>query len=336
MACGQNRRSFLKRAGLVASALTLGGAGGACSKERKPAGVKTSSSRVAVGQDHGVRKAQNLDGNRISSLLNHTLKDAFGAPDAVTGLRSLLNDGDVVGLKLNCLAGEPLSPTRELVDGLIGILERAGVGKDRIILFERSERDLTKGGFDLRHRAGGLRVIGHDSPGFGYEQEVRSSGMVGSCLSRILTRGIDVLINVGVLKDHNLAGVSAGMKNLFGLIHNPNRYHDDNCDPFVADVLGFPVVRRKLKLTVIDALTAQCQGGPAWMPDFAWRFDGLMASTDPVALDRVAWQLIEAQRKAKSLPSLVEAKRPPKWIATAAARGLGQADPQKFKLLRRG
>jgi uncharacterized protein (DUF362 family) len=133
-----------------------------------------------------------------------------------------------------------------------------------------------------------------------------------------------------------LAGVSAGMKNLFGLIHNPNRYHDDNCDPFVADVLGFPVVRRKLKLTVIDALTAQCQGGPAWMPDFAWRFDGLMASTDPVALDKVAWQLIEAQRKAKSLPSLVEAKRPPKWIATAAARGLGQADPQKFKLLRRG
>ena len=42
----------------------------------------------------------------------------------------------------------------------------------------------------------------------------------------------------GVVKDHDLAGVSAGLKNWYGVIHNPNKYHDSCCDPYVADVVA--------------------------------------------------------------------------------------------------
>jgi len=136
-----------------------------------------------------------------------------------------------------------------------------------------------------------------------------------------------VLINVGVLKDHDLSGVSAGLKNLYGAIHNPNRYHDHDCDPYVAQVAALPSLRRRLKLTVIDAVLGQAQGGPAYAAAWVWPCDRILLALDPVACDQVAWDLIERQRGQQGLPSLTEAKRPPRWIASAAALDLGRSQP---------
>jgi uncharacterized protein (DUF362 family) len=280
-----------------------------------------------------VRREEGFDPKRVGELLERTLKQAFGSPDAAAGLRSILSDDDVVGIKLNCLAGRPLSPTREVIDALVGIMKKAGIPTENMIFFERAERDIRKGGFDVRRCGDGPLFVGNDSPGFNYEPEPEISGQVGSCLSRIVTRRIDVMINLGVLKDHNLAGLGAGMKNLFGIIHNPNKYHENGCDPYVADVLAFPVVRKKLRLTILDALTAQCEGGPGYMPMHAFRFNGILASTDPVALDRVAWDLIDAQRRKKGLPVLKEAGRPPRWIHTAEKQGLGVGDLKKISVV---
>ncbi len=337
MKCPMDRRAFLKRLGLAAGGVAMGSTPLACARSGGggPAPKVSGMHRVALATDAGVRTAQGLNASRVVGMLDRVLRDAFGSPDAASGLRSIAGEGDVVGLKLNCLAGRPLSTTRELVDALIRALQRAGVPQNRIILFERGERDLRKGGFEVRHTGAPL-ALGNDSPGVGYEERVETSGMVGACLSRLVTRRISVLINVGVLKDHNLAGVSAGLKNLFGIIHNPNRYHDNACDPFVADVLAYPVVQRKLKLTVVDALTAQYEGGPGWVPKYAWQFNGLMASTDPVALDRLAWKLIEQKRSQKGLPSLAEQKRDPRWLRTAAQRKLGVDDLERIQVLRRG
>jgi uncharacterized protein (DUF362 family) len=271
----------------------------------------------------------------VAALLEQGLQLALAAPAAKSAWGELLGSGETVGLKLSCLGGAPLAPTRELVEALCASLAQAGVPSERVVVFERGERDLRKGGFEVR-RSGGPLFVANDTPGLGYEEEPEISGEVGSCLSRILTRKISVMINVGVLKDHSLSGVSAALKNLYGLIHNPNKYHDSTCDPYLADVLAFPVVQRKLKLSVIDAITAQCQGGPAYFPDHAWPFNGLLISTDPVALDRVAWEIIEERRKASGLPSLAKENRAPKWLRTAAARGLGQDDLSRIQILRGG
>jgi len=324
------RRDFMKRvgAGLAFGGVALGG----CRRDSSQAAVsrKGGPARVAVFQDKGVRKAGGLDPGRVGGLLERSLKAAFGSSDAAAGLRSVISDGDVVGIKLNCLAGKPLSPTKEVTGALVDILKQAGISTENMFFFERAERDIRKGGFDVRRSGDGPRFIGNDSPGFNYEPEPEISGQVGSCLSRVVTERIDVMINLGVLKDHNLAGLGAGMKNLFGIIHNPNKYHDNGCDPYVADVLAFPVVQKKLRLTVLDALTAQCEGGPGYLPAYAYEFNGILASTDPVALDRVAWDLIDKQRKQKDLPSLEEAGRPPRWIATAWKKGLGEGDLSKI------
>jgi len=327
------RRDFIRHVG---AGLAFGGAVmGGCKRESSQAAVsrKGGPARVAVFRDPAVRRGEDLDAKHVAELLQLALKEALGAPDAAAGLRSILSEDDVVGIKLNCLAGRPLSPTREVVDALAGLLKKAGISASKIIFFERAERDIQKGGFDVSHGGDGPRFLGNDSPGFNYEPEPEISGQVGSCLSRIVTDRIDVMINLGVLKDHNLAGLGAGMKNLFGIIHNPNKYHDNGCDPYVADVLAFPVVQQKLRLTILDALTAQCEGGPGYLPAYAFEFNGILASTDPVALDRVAWDLIDRQRKQKGLPGLQEAGRPPKWIATAQKKGLGMGDLSKIKVV---
>lgn len=327
------RRDFIRHVG---AGLAFGGAVlGGCKRECSQAAVsrKGGPARVAVFRDPAVRKGEDLDPKKVAELLRRTLKEALGAPDAAAGLRSILSADDVVGIKLNCLAGRPLSPTREVTDALAEVLKKAGVSASNIIFFERAERDIRKGGFEVSRSGHGPRFLGNDSPGFNYQPEPEISGQVGSCLSRIVTDRIDVMINLGVLKDHNLAGVGAGMKNLFGIIHNPNKYHDNGCDPYVADVLAFPVVQKKLRLTVLDALTAQCEGGPGFLPAYAWEFNGILASTDPVALDRVAWDLIDRQRKERDLPGLQEAGRMPKWIATARKKGLGEGDLKKIKVV---
>jgi len=327
------RREFIKGVG---AGLAFGGAVlGGCKRDgsRAAVGRKGGPARVAVFQDQDVRQKGGLDPKRVGGMLERALKAAFGSPDAAAGLRSVIADGDVVGIKLNCLAGRPLSPTREVCDALAGVLKRAGVSTDDMFFFERAERDIRKGGFEVRRGGDGPRFVGNDSPGFNYEPEPEMSGQVGSCLSRIVTRRIDVMINLGVLKDHNLAGVGAGMKNLFGIIHNPNKYHEDGCDPYVADVLAFPVVQKKLRLTILDALTAQCEGGPGYLPAYAFEFNGILASVDPVALDRVAWDLIDKQRKKKGLPGLEKAGRPPRWIETARKRGLGEGDLSKIEVV---
>jgi len=140
-----------------------------------------------------------------------------------------------------------------------------------------------------------------------------------------------VLISVPVLKDHNLAGASLGMKNFYGAIHNPNKYHDHNCDPYVVDVVSHPFISRKWRLTVCDGTRAQYNAGPALHPGFAWPFAGLIVGTDFVATDAVAADLLDSQRRAKRMKSLAEEERPAKYIATAASRGLGVADLSRIE-----
>jgi uncharacterized protein (DUF362 family) len=90
-------------------------------------------------------------------------------------------------------------------------------------------------------------------------------------------------------------------------------------------------IRPKWKLTVCDATHAQYNAGPGEHPGFAWRFGGLIVSTDFVAADAVAADLLEQQRRAKGLKSLAEEGRPVRHIATAGARGLGEADLTKIE-----
>ncbi len=266
-----------------------------------------------------------------ADMLNRSLAALLGTKDAEAAWKSLFRPRDVVGIKPNCLAGRNLSPHPELVKGIIAGLKMAGVPDSNIVIWERTSRELAAAGFVLNAGSAGVRCAGNDV--YGFDDEPEFSGEIGSCFARVLSTECTALINVPVLKDHDLSGVCVGMKNLYGGIHNPNKYHDNNCDPYVAHLSAHPYVKDKLRLIVCDAATAQCDGGPAYKPRHAWRYNGLLVGLDPVALDWVGAGIIEARRREVNLPPLKVADREPKWIATAAKLRLGIEDPVKTRIL---
>ena len=71
------------------------------------------------------------------------------------------------------------------------------------------------------------------------------------------------------------------------------------------------------------------------MPQWTWQYNGILIGTDMVAMDTVAWKIIEEKRKEQGLPSLKDAGREPTYINTAADKDhqLGTNDWNKIELV---
>ncbi len=275
---------------------------------------------------------QHPDKKVVGKLLDGGIKRLTGIEKPESGWASLFEPSDIVGLKVNTLAGKMLSPQVPVVLAVIDKLKAAGVKDGNIIIWDRTSRELERAGFPVNINGNGFKCFGTDVARYEYEPEV--SGSVASCFSTIISRTCTAIINIGVLKDHDLAGVSIGMKNLYGAIHNPNKYHDNNCDPYVADLNNHPYIRYKVRLVICDGIRGQYNGGPAFKPQWAWNANVLLMSRDPVALDRVGYELIEQKRKEEKMPPLKAVGREPKWIETAARLGLGEAAMEKIEVLK--
>jgi hypothetical protein len=274
-------------------------------------------------------KDRDPDAALLADAAGSAIARAAGEAGPVEAFRALFGPRDVVGLKVNALAGRRLAPSPALVDRLTDWLQRAGVPARQILVWDRSDRELRAAGYSLRRSGSGVRCHG---TGQDWDWTPREWGPGASCFARVLVEDLTALINVGVVKDHDLAGVSAALKNWYGVIHNPNKYHDDGCHPFVAHLAAHPLIRDKHKLTVVDAIRPQCHAGPAASPRWQWKHEGIWASTDPVAVDTVARELIDGRRAMEKLPSLAEEGRAPRWIAEAAKLGLGESDPERIRV----
>lgn len=292
-------------------------------------------STVVIARDDGLfAETGNLKEPLVSSLIHKAVMQLTHALSEEKAWQALFKPNDVVGIKLNCLSGKTMSPHVTVVESLIQGLKFAGVKDKNIIVFERFNRELETAGFRVRRMTEGIQCFGTDElPGGGYEAEPQLAGSVGTCFSKIISRLCTAIINVPVLKDHDLAGISVAMKNFFGVIHNPNKYHGSNCNPFIAELNTHPYIADKVRLIVCDALLAQYHGGPGYKPQWTWNYNGIIVGRDPVALDRICHSIIEEKRKAMKLPSLKQAHREPKYISTAAMLGLGIDEPSQINLV---
>ncbi len=265
---------------------------------------------------------------QAGAAMGRALVAATGAGDAVAAARTLFRPDDVVGIKVNALAGRGMSPRPVVVAALAALLREAGVAGSRVIIFDRSSRELRRAGFAIARNGRGPLCYGIDND---YDRLPSTSGSIGSCYATLVSSTCTALVSFGVLKDHDLSGISAGMKNWYGVIHNPNKYHDDNCDPFLADVVRHPFLRDRIRLTVLDAGTAQYHGGPAYRADATFAPGLLAASADPLACDAWGWRMLDAERRRRGLPTLEASERPPTFLATAAGYGLGVGDPAAIR-----
>ena len=329
------RREFIRDSAIAGVGLFTGGNLLLNELAKADPGI-ASKSRVVICRDEKVFSSPGtLDFPTVRQMVNQSVMRLTGSPSPKDAWRQFFSPRDIIGIKVNVLAGKQMSTHPELALALALNLRDAGIPGNNLIIFDRQNNELQIAGYTLNFSRTGIRCYGTDTTGLGYEPDPRVWNSVGSCFSRILTEQCTALINVPVLKDHGIVGISGAMKNLYGIVHNPNKYHDNLGDPYIADLSCIPVVKDKIWLIISDALVAQCHGGPSYKSQYAWYYNGIIMTNDPVAHDYISWQIIEQKRKEKGLPSLKEQERYPSWIATAGEkeRKLGTNEPAKIELI---
>jgi uncharacterized protein (DUF362 family) len=161
-------------------------------------------------------------------------------------------------------------------------------------------------------------VVGYDpdvfvSMGFAMPgQSVRDDRRFRSHLSMLVTRMCSKIINIPCLKDHRSAGVTLALKNMsHGMNNNVCRSHTPNiyrasgtvsgpnqCNTFIPTAVAQRPLMEKMTLHILDGLVGVYEGGPgSWNRTWAtWPARSLFFATDPVAMDHVGWDIIDAKR----------------------------------------
>jgi hypothetical protein len=105
------------------------------------------------------------------------------------------------------------------------------------------------------------------------------------------------LIALPALKAHWLTGIGTVIKNYILYSGNPSRYHESNSSK-LGEIWNLPFVKGKTRLVLVDSLYPLCDKGPQPDPRYKWAYNGLIAGTDPVAVEAVCLRIIEEKRRA--------------------------------------
>lgn len=332
----KDRREFLK--GAATGAMLLGAHSRLGLAEALAQRAAATKSRVVVARDAGLRiTGSQPDQKRVQALLDKAMASYTGREKPLEAWKrvippAVLKSG-VIGIKVNGLGGRGISTHAELVIAICERLREAGVAPGNIVVWDRNARDLMACGMTINTDRNRVRCFGSDISGFEDQQE--SYGTAKIKLSKILTRECAMVISVPILKDHDLAGMTFSMKNMYGVVDRPDHLHGNNCNPGVADLNCIAAIRQKVTLTIGDAMKSVYQGGPVYRPERICYPNALVVGEDRVAVDRVALKILNSHRVQQGLQTLEAAGRAPDYIATAAdaAHRLGVNDPQRIQML---
>jgi uncharacterized protein (DUF362 family) len=331
-----SRREFLKEA--ATGALMLGSGSKIGLAGMLDQHTQTVKSTVVIARDPALHGSSGQpDEKRVLDLLDRAISSYTGRDRPVEAWRHIVLQGGgqdkVIGLKTNGLGGKGISTHLVLVLAISERLQQAGVKAGNILVWDRNARDLEACGLTINTDPSRIRCYGSDVAG--YEDQQEKWGNSHANFSKILTRECAMVLNLPILKDHSGAGVTFAMKNMYGVVQHPQDLHGNGCNPGVADLNAFPVVREKIHLTIGDAISSVYEGGPGFHPEHFWHPNALIVGEDRVALDHTAWQLIERKRAEVGLHTLEAAGRPPRYIATAAdsEHRLGVNDPRRINLV---
>jgi hypothetical protein len=242
-----------------------------------PVKILKRSRVVVVKSSKVISPSGKVDRAVLSEMVKRGVCKLTSESKAEEALGHFFSPQDQVGLKVNCLAGKMASTHPEVALVCASLLKDSGVKTKNIIIWDRSERELQEVGFPLSFNGDEFRCFGTDSKGVGYSYDLINHMSIGSLLSRVMDEYTNVQLNVPVLKDHSLSGVTCSLKNFFGAIHNPNKYHDDGCDPYIADLNAVPQIKNQQKLVVCDTLRIQYNAGPSYHPQSGNRQDSSRA-----------------------------------------------------------
>lgn len=367
------RREFLRDSALLAG---LGGLAWPDSKSfaRPTPTIPTRSKWALPGPFPGrvveVRHPASIVNDKVDTevvrfMVDGGMKELTGSDHPEGAWQYFFQPGDVVGIKVNPVGNPHVISNPAIVHAIVRGLEMAGVKRRDILVFERYRDQFIEAGYP-KSIPEGVRwdaavekyddiqtdVKGYDPdayvelplivPGQNPENPInrRSHAL-------LLLRQVDKIISIPCLKDHTIGGVTLALKQLsHGFVNNVSRSHAtstlNGIVGFTPGVVSMPVIRSKVVLHILDGLKGCYQGGPGVSdPKYTWEARTIWFATDPVAVDRIGWDVIDAKRaEAGMVPVLFATpeqnakftQRQPQYIEVCGALGLGVYDREKIDL----
>jgi hypothetical protein len=296
------------------------------------------------------------------NMLKNAMLTLTGEKSLKKAWRKFVSPKDIVGLKVNPVAGKLLTTSHAVTKSVIKQLEESGIPRKNIVIWDRREMQLHETGYNSENYPG-LRITGTecmDEKGGFYDNEGKlySEGRIDkehffyadlegthddytlpymvnggkySYFTKICTQEVTKIINIPILKNAG-ATTTLALKNLaYGSITNTARLHKiwhESC----AYVCAFPPVRDKVVLNIADGLIGCFDGGPSAKPQFICNYNMLIVGSDPVAVDRVGHDVIIAKRIEKGIQKEDNPKSS-RFIDLAQELNLGVGERDKINLI---
>jgi len=273
----------------------------------------------------------------VREMVHAVVMKLSGTSSREAAWKTYIKPDDTVGVKINCLFGVGASTHPCVTSAVVEGIRLAGVPPEKIIVWDRGDKDLKKSGYTVG-KVDGVTYTGVNGD---WEEEPTRFHTCDGRFAKILTRRITALVNVPILKTHVRSGITFAMKNHYGSFHNAGAAHGGRpdkaahgatCDPFMADLTALDVIRKKERLIVADALLPVANRGPMVQPQWTYVAGAILAGTDPVAMDSVGLKMLDAGRKKLGLFSIEQAGGA-KCVFTAAEKGVGNADMSKIQIV---
>jgi len=296
------------------------------------------------------------------NMLAKGMLQLTGAETLSDAWKMFVDENDRIGLKVNPVAGPILTTSVEVTQAIVKQLEEAGIPQKNIIIWDRREEQLEEAGF-TKEAFPGITIIGTERLGKNgtmyddegnlyslkmidkdwyywadYEEEYDDETMPYmvnsgkySYFTKIVTQMVDKIINVPILKNAG-SSITFCLKNLaYGSITNTGRLHKYLWSETTAQVNSFPPLRDKVVLNIGDGIKGCFNGGPGANPQFFCNYNTLLIGTDPVAVDRIGFEIVSQKRIEENLQKEAN-PRGMRYMEMSQEYGLGIFDMDKIDL----
>lgn len=279
------------------------------------------------------------------------LIDAY---EIAVGARLEPGERGKVGLKVNARGGRGLSTPPQLLRAVIEAMAARGFARGDILIVDYSAHALRQAGImpslsEDRTRFAGCPVLAldseryydvewfydsplppalHQEPQLFFEQSGRGSLDEGmkerkSFLPAPLLFEVDFWINLAVGVDDPALGIDGVLANAtLWNVSNSQRFlvNQATASAAVAEIAAIPELHERMVLHFISLERYQFIGGPFFNSIYSRSEPRMWMSSDPIALDRLLYDRMNAMRLLEGFP---EIEPLPRQLPFAASLGLG-------------
>ncbi len=273
-----------------------------------------------------VWQGENLAREAVRKMLDASITQLTGIKDANEAWRALFAPHERIAIKVNSVANG--STHLSLVLAVTERLQDIGVRPEQITLYDRLSNELSDAEFPVNRSGSAVRCYGTDD-------QFAAAGDIDGMpvrLSRVLA-DCDALINMPILKASTIGGISFAMKNHYGSMEDPARFHSRYLVPGINGLNALEPIRQRTRLIIGDVLNVKTHADSTGYAVVGGT-NSILMSFDPIAHDSVGLQMASEALSALGKDPFVVQAFAAEWLEAGKGFGLGTNDPANIELVK--